>query len=114
MVRPQKCYDHGPCTDIWDIGPAGLCDSMSIASLIDDAEQCKELCYKHQDCKLVQMAGSQCYIGKFQETCGGEPTQISHLRLNNANENAKKHCGALDTLKQAVGIETGCEDANDG
>ena len=60
------------------------------------------------------MAGSQCYIGKFQETCGGEPTQISHLRLNSANENAKKHCGALDALKQAVGIETDCEDANDG
>ena len=24
-------HDHGPCTGIWDIGPAGLCGSMSQA-----------------------------------------------------------------------------------
>ena len=34
--------------------------------------------------------------------------------MNRANENSKKHCGALDALKQAVGIETDCEDANNG
>ena len=28
---PKKCHDDGPCTDILDIGPAGRCESMSIA-----------------------------------------------------------------------------------
>ena len=85
----------------------------SIALLIDDAEQCKEFCGRHQDCKLDHMASSQCSTGMFQETCGHEPIQISILRPNSANENAKKHCDALDALKQAVGIETDSEEAND-
>ena len=110
----SKLYDDSPCTDPWDTGPASLCESMSIAPLIDDPEQCKELCCKHQKCKLVKMTGGKCYISKFQETCGGESTQISHLRLNSASENTKKHCGALDALGKAVGIEINSEDANDG
>ena len=46
-----------------------------------------------------------------QVTCGREPIQICILRPNSANENAKKHCDALDALKQAVGIETDSEEA---
>ena len=78
----------------------------SIALLIDDAEQCKEFCGRHQDSKLDHMASCQCSAGMFQETCGHEPIQISILRPNSANEKPKKHSDALDALKQAVGIET--------
>ena len=31
-VMPKKCHDDGPFTDIWDTGPAALCESMSSAS----------------------------------------------------------------------------------
>ena len=85
----------------------------SIALLIDDAEQCKEFCGRHQDCKLDHMASSQCSTGMLQETCGHEPIQTSILRPNSANENAKKHCDALDALMQGVGIETDSEEASD-
>ena len=109
---PTILAQHAMCK-VRGLVRTNITQPKSIALLIDDAEQCKEFCGRHQDCKLDHMASSQCSTGMFQETCGHEPIQISILRPNSANENAKKHCDALDVLKQAVGIETDSEEAND-
>ena len=109
---PTILAQHAMCK-VRGLVRTNITQPKSIALLIDDAEQCKEFCGRHQDCKLDHMASRQCSTGMFQETCGHEPIQISILRPNSANENAKKHCDALDALKQAVGIEADNEEAND-
>ena len=95
---PTILAQHAMCK-VRGLVRANITQPKSIALLIDDAEQCKEFCGRHQDCKLDHMASSQCSTGMFQETCGHEPIQIFILRPNSANEHAKKHCDALEASR---------------
>ena len=96
---PTILAQHAMCK-VRGLVRTNITQPKSIALLIDDAEQCKEFCGRHQDCKLDHMASSQCSTGMFQETCGHEP--INDDMKNTLAELKMPPCTSIVTCVKAL------------
>ena len=92
----------------WKEHEPKFCLPMSSVPSATTKQACKATCCSDELCKVVQMVGSDCYIGVSQKGCEGTATTLSLHKMRTGAAAAKSRCDAMQGLKASAASTMSC------